>query len=91
MTKQDLINHLVGLDTGLKRVDVEHIVDEIASVAEKTLRAGGDFTLPGIGKLKTKARAARTARNPKDGSQVAVPAKTVVKFTASKSLAEAVF
>jgi DNA-binding protein HU-beta len=54
------------------------------------LQQGGEVTLPGLGKLKTKQSAARTGRNPHSGEEINIPAKTGVKFVAAKALKDAV-
>lgn len=66
------------------------ILETIGVSVSKQLLDGQDVSLPGIGKLKTSTRPARIGRNPKTGDQVDIPAKTVVKFSATKSLKDAV-
>ena len=50
------------------------------------LTAGGEVPLPGLGKLKTKDRAARMGRNPRTGEAVTIPARRVVVFAPSEKL-----
>ena len=45
--------------------------------------------LPGVGKLKVKATAARKGRNPKTGESINIPAGQRVTFSPSKELKEA--
>lgn len=87
MTKQELINSLADL-SDLPRKDVSNVLDNLAEVAASELADTGEITLPGIGKLKAKERAARTGRNPQTGEAVEVAAKTVVKFSAAKALTD---
>ena len=54
------------------------------------LMDGDDVRLIDFGTFSTTERSARTARNPKTGEAIQVPAKTAVKFKAGKGLAEAV-
>jgi DNA-binding protein HU-beta len=77
-------------ETGKTKADVTAILASLASVVSKTLKAGDDLTLGGIGKLAAAKRDAREARNPSTGATIHVPAKTVVKFKVAKDLAEAV-
>ena len=42
--------------------------------------------LPGLGKLKTKDRAARMGRNPRTGEAVTIPARRVAVFVPSEKL-----
>ena len=64
------------------------ILDLIASLAYK--HAKDTFTLPGIGKLVLKNRAARMGRNPKTGEAISIPAKRVVKFRVAKAAKDAI-
>ena len=64
------------------------ILDHLASLAYK--HAKDTFTLPGIGKLVLKNRAARQGRNPKTGETIQIPAKRVVKFRVAKAAKEAI-
>lgn len=51
-----------------------------AVAAEHLTENGRDVLLPSLGRLKSKRREGRTARNPATGAPVKVPAKLVVKF-----------
>jgi len=64
------------------------ILDHIATLAYK--HAKDTFTLPGIGKLVLKNRAARLGRNPKTGETIQIPAKRVVKFRVAKAAKDAI-
>ncbi len=64
------------------------IIDHIATLAYK--HAKDTFTLPGIGKLVLKNRAARLGRNPKTGETIQIPAKRVVKFRVAKAAKDAI-
>lgn len=70
-----------------KKQSVE-ILDHIAALAYK--HAKDTFTLPGIGKLVLKNRAARIGRNPKTGEQIQIKAKRVVKFRVAKAAKDAI-
>ena len=64
------------------------ILEHIATLAYK--HAKDTFTLPGIGKLVLKNRAARMGRNPKTGEAIQIPAKRVVKFRVAKAAKDAI-
>ena len=64
------------------------ILDNIAALAYK--HAKDTFTLPGIGKLVLKDRAARMGRNPKTGEAIQIKAKRVVKFRVAKAAKDAI-
>lgn len=87
MNKQDLIKSIAE-ETSLTRGNVEHVLNVLAGTVRDELGSSGEFTLPGVGKLKAKERPARTGRNPQTGEAVQVAAKTVVKFAPAKSLTD---
>ena len=89
MTKNELIA-AIAEETGKAKTDVTAILASLGTVVAKTLKAGDDITLGGVGKLSAAKRDARQARNPSTGAMIDVPAKTVVKFKVTKDLAEAV-
>jgi DNA-binding protein HU-beta len=49
----------------------------------------GFSNIPGIGKLTVKESAARQGRNPATGATISIPAKKSVKFSASKTIKDA--
>ena len=70
-----------------KKQSVE-ILDHLAQLAYKN--AKDTFTLPGIGKLVLRNRAARLGRNPKTGETIQIPAKRGVKFRVAKAAKDAI-
>lgn len=89
MHKTDIAKHL-SLAADIPANKATAILDELAELATAELIETGEFPLPGLGKLKAKTTAARTARNPKTGEPVSIPERTVVKFTVAKALKDAV-
>ena len=87
MTNADLIS-AVACEIGYPQVTVRQVLNTTARLVAAALARGGDAALPELGKLKPVTRAARVARNPKTGAEVQVPAKTGVKFLATKALRE---
>ena len=77
-------------ERSLSKTDVAAVIAAIAVVSTAELRTGGEVSLNGLGKLSTKTRAGRTGRNPKTGEEIQIPAKTVVHFSATKLLRDAV-
>ena len=72
----------------LSKKQAVEILDHIAQLAYKN--AKDTFTLPGIGKLVLRNRAARLGRNPKTGETIQIPAKRVVKFRVAKAAKDAI-
>lgn len=89
MTEKELIA-LVAEEGTLTKAQVEKMFDVFAFVASRKLSQGRSVPIPGIGKLATATRAARTGRNPQTGAAVAIPEKTTVKLKPAKALRDAV-
>lgn len=73
---------------GITKKQSVQFLEELASLAYR--QAKNTFTLPGLGKLKLKDRAARMGRNPATGETISIPAKRVVKFQVSKAAKDAI-
>lgn len=73
---------------GITKKQSVQFLEELATLAYKN--AKNTFTLPGLGKLKLKNRAARMGRNPATGEQISIPAKRVVKFQVAKAAKDAI-
>jgi len=89
MNKQDLVN-AIHEKLGGTKVQAEEVVETIISSIVKTLKSGGEVSIAGLGIFSAKVRAARTARNPRTGETVNVPAMKVPKFRAAKALKDSV-
>lgn len=73
----------------LNAIDMEKALQSFCSVAAAELLAGGEVSLPGLGKLKVKTTNARTGRNPRTGEAIDIPAGRKVVFTPGKEFKEA--
>lgn len=89
MNKQALIDAVHEVIGGTK-VMAEQAVDTIINSIVKTLKADGEVSVAGLGIFSTRKRAARTARNPRTGEAIQVPAMRVPKFRPAKALKDAV-
>lgn len=89
MNKQGLVD-VVHEKLGGTKTSAEEVVDLMLSSIVNTLKKGEEVSIAGLGIFSVKARAARTARNPKTGEAVNVPAMNVPKFRAAKALKDAV-
>jgi len=89
LTKSQLFGALAE-KTGLAKKDVVAVLDGLVELAYKEVKGSGEFSLPGLGKLVKKNRAARMGRNPATGEQIQIAAKTVVKFRVAKAAKDAV-
>ena len=92
-TKSQLLS-TISDNTGLSKKDVTSVMDELGIVIGRHLkkRGPGQFTLPGLLKIKTVRKPATKARkgiNPFTGEETmfkAKPARTVVKVQPLKNL-----
>ena len=95
MTRQELIKAVTQAvrtahpDRDVNTVMVEVMLEALGDVAAAELLGGGEISLPGLGKLKSKDIAARTGRNPRTGETLDIPAHKAVTFAACKDLKEA--
>ncbi len=87
MNQQELIR-AVSDESGHSKKDVEHILKTLGDIVSAEV-GDDEITLPGIGKLKPKTRAARTGRNPATGEEVQIPEKVTVAFKPAKPLIDA--
>lgn len=89
MNKAALVEKIQDMLGGTK-VQAEQVVNGVFDAIVDTMKAGQEVSISGFGIFEAKMRAARTARNPKTGEPVDVPARRVPKFRASKTLKDAV-
>jgi DNA-binding protein HU-beta len=86
MTKKELIEKLSG--EGATKAAIERALNQLARIVAAELRASGEITPPGIGRLHVANVEARKGRNPQTGAEIDIPAKKRVKFKATKELAD---
>jgi len=87
LTKSQIIDALAE-ETSVEKKTAEAMLDCLAQLAYEN--AKDEFTVPGIGKLIVVDRKARTARNPKTGATIEVPAKKALKFRVAKAAKDAI-
>ncbi len=75
---------------GGTKVQAEEVVETIIAEIVKSLKKSDEVSIAGLGIFAVKKRAARTARNPRTGETVQVPASKAVKFRPAKALKDAV-
>lgn len=89
MNKADIINKVHDALGGTK-VDAEKAVETMINCIVDSLKDGQEVSIAGLGIFSAKMRNARTARNPRTGESIEVPAMRVPKFRAAKALKDAV-
>ena len=81
MNKKELID-TVAKSTGETKRVVGDVVEETLTTIQKQVKRGDKVTIPGFGTFSRRARAARTARNPRTGEAIKVKASKVPAFKA---------
>lgn len=89
MTKSQMLATMAD-KTGVSKKQVAEMLDAFVALAYKEVKGAGEFTIPGLGKLVKKHRAARMGRNPATGEAIKIKAKTVVKFRVGKAAKDAI-
>lgn len=89
MNKASLVEQVQSVLGGTK-AEAERAVEALFDAITGELKKGGEVSVAGFGIFSVKARAARTARNPRTGESVNVPAMNVPKFRAAKALKDSV-
>jgi integration host factor subunit beta len=88
LNKSDLVLKIVSLNRNIYQKDAIKIVDVFFETIIKAISRNDRVELRGFGAFDVKNREARIARNPKNGSIVAVPSKTTPFFRMGKGMKE---
>jgi integration host factor subunit beta len=88
MIRSELLQELHKDNPELRAEEIEQVVDIFFDEIARRLAEGGRVELRGFGAFSTRAREARTGRNPRTGEAVAVPEKRVPYFKAGKEIRE---
>jgi DNA-binding protein HU-beta len=89
MNKAEIINK-VHETLNTTKADAERAVETVIDSITDSLKRGQEVSIAGLGIFSAKMREARTARNPRTGESIEVPAMRVPKFRAAKGLKDAV-
>lgn len=88
MSKTDLVNYMAE-QAGLTKADATRALEAMISGVTKGLKEEGKVTLTGFCTFATKAKEAKTGRNPRTGAPVTIPARTAVVIKAGSKLKDA--
>ena len=86
MNKSDLVIKVANLNPSLYQKDAAKIINVFFNTIGNAISQKDRVELRGFGVFGIEERDARIARNPKNGSVVAVPAKNVPFFRMGKSM-----
>lgn len=90
MNKNEMIKVVANKIDGATQKDIAVVVDTIFDTITDALYEGKKVAIIGFGSFEVVERAARIGRNPKDGSEIQIPASKAPKFKAGKALKDAV-
>lgn len=89
LTQAEIVAHFAD-KFSLTRAQAKGILDELAALTASEVKKSGEFTIPGVGKVVTAKRKARSGRNPATGETIKIAASTAVKVRVAKALKDAV-
>ncbi len=89
MTKKEFTDKM-SEKAGLNKVDAQKAYDAFLEVTSDYLKAGEKVSFLGFGTFMVQAKAERTARNPRTGETIKVPARNVLKFKAGSEISKAI-
>ena len=80
----------IASETGLTKADSAKALDAFLSSVSSALKSGDEVRLVGFGTFAVSQRSATTARNPRTGATINIPARKQAKFKAGKALQDSV-
>ena len=89
MNKTEFIN-AVAAKEGIEKKCAEKAVNAVFATLAEEIAKGNRVQLVGFGTFEVRERAEKTARNPRTGEEMTVPASKVPAFKAGKALKDAV-
>lgn len=89
VNKDALIDY-ISTKTDISKKDVESVIDILTEKITEEIKNGSKVTLTGFGTFRVSRRKAREGINPQTKARIQIPAMSVPKFTAGKTLKEAV-
>ena len=89
MNKTELIA-AVANKTGITKKDAGDVLNAFLDAIKDELASGEKVQLIGFGTFEAKVRAARTARNPRTGTEIEVPASKAPTFKAGKEFKDSI-
>ena len=90
MLRNDLVKRLMRESEGLRAGEVRYVVEVFFDHISASLVQGERLELRGFGTFAARNRAAREARDPRNGATVSVAARKHVQFKAAKLLSRRV-
>jgi DNA-binding protein HU-beta len=90
MMTQSQVSAYLADKVGINKKQAKSALDELSALVVKELKKEGSLRLAGLGIFRKRKSKARMGRNPATGAAIKIPARTRLRFTAAKSLKDAV-
>jgi len=87
---KDALISSIAAKTDVSKKEVEMILETMTDIITEELRKDNKVTITGFGTYRLSKRAAREGINPQTKERITIPAMNVPKFTAGKTLKDAV-
>lgn len=87
---KDALVDAIAAKTDVSKKEVEMIIEAMTDIVTEELRKGNKVTITGFGTYRLSKREAREGINPQTKARITIPAMNVPKFTAGKTLKDAV-
>lgn len=88
MNKQALIEKIFESGLCTTKTNAEEVCNIVFDSIKESVKNGDKVSIAGFGIFQKKVAGPRTARNPKTGEKVQVPACSKVKFSVGKTFKE---
>lgn len=85
MNKAQLIE-AIATDAKMTKAEAKRALESFVAATSKAMAKGDRVALVGFGSFSVAKRAARKGRNPRNGKEIKIAAKKVVKFRAGAEL-----
>jgi DNA-binding protein HU-beta len=87
---KDALIDAISVKTEMSKKDIETVIEMLTEKITEEIQKGNKVTITGFGTFRISKRAAREGINPQTKQRIQIPAMSVPKFTAGKTLKEAV-
>lgn len=87
---KDALVDYISAKTDMSKREVEAVIDMLTEKIQDEIKNGSKVTLTGFGTFRISRRKAREGINPQTKERITIPEMSVPKFTAGKTLKEAV-
>ena len=89
MQKSNIVEKIAE-EAGISKAAADRALKSLLDSVTQALKKGDRVSLVGFGTFSVSKRAARTGRNPQTGEEISIKASKTPKFSAGKSLKDAV-